>query len=202
MKTDAPVDAAFVGKHLLNPTPDPKTVMVPFTPPPLSQAQTWRHAVAFDHCRVLLPQFVFAQHDDVLSRLYQLSLDEGEPRTQPGSFARFWASLAYPLVALRQAWIYYRRTGSFVKKKYGVSTFRQFRDLWYCAWKQNQSPRHYYWRKLYLVPDRRDWHVRQDGRAAVPPDGAAESALDATFGRPPRPTGVGVTSGPLSLVLG
>jgi len=157
MKTDAPIDAAFVGKHLLNPTPDPKTVMVPFTPPPLSQAQTWRHAVAFDHCRVLLPQFVFAQHDDVLSQLYQLSLDEGEPRTQPGSFARFWASLVYPFVALRQAWIYYRRTGDFVKQKYGVSTFRQFRDLWYCAWKQNQSPRHYYWRKLYLVPDRRDW---------------------------------------------
>ncbi len=120
--------------------------------------------MAFDHSRVLLPQFVFAKGQDLLAQIYRLSLDEGEPRATAGAFARFWASLIFPFVALRQAWLFFRRNGSFVKQKYGVSLFRQFKDLWYCAWRQNQSPRHYYWRKFYLIPDRRDWLMNLEHR--------------------------------------
>jgi Sugar-transfer associated ATP-grasp len=129
-----------------------------FKPPaPLGPTLSWRQWVAFDHCRILLPQFVFARNRDPLAQLYRLSLDEGEPRPRAGAFARFGARLIFAVVALRQAWLYFRRYGSFVRKTSGILRGRQLRDLWYCAWRQNQSPRHYYWRKLYLLPERQAW---------------------------------------------
>jgi putative polysaccharide biosynthesis protein len=156
MKTDSSSAAVL---ETAGPTP----VSVPAAeinkryPLSLTPAHAWRQWVAFDHCRVLLRQFVFARSREPLAQLYRLSLDEGEPRASASASARFWARIIFAVVALRQVLVYFRRYSTFVKHKYGVPRLRQFRDLWYCAWRQNQSPRHYYWRQLYLIADRKTW---------------------------------------------
>lgn len=156
MKTYAPVPAVLETAIASPTSPEIETSLPPI-PAQSSPAHTWSEWVAFDHSRILLPQFVFWNGNDPLSQIYRLSLEEGEPREMAGAWARFWTRPLYALVVLRQMWVFYRRTGSFVKTKYGISALQQFRDMWYCAWRQNQSPRHYYWRKFYLIPDRRDW---------------------------------------------
>jgi Sugar-transfer associated ATP-grasp len=123
----------------------------------LAPAHAWRQWIAFDHSRILLPQFVFRRGHEPLAQIYRLSLEEGEPRAMAGAWARFWSRPIFALVVLRQMWLFFRRYGSFVKKKYAISSFQQIKDLWHCAWRQNQSPRHYYWRKLYLIPNRSEW---------------------------------------------
>lgn len=130
----------------------------------VAPALTWRQSVSFDHCRILLPQFIFSRGNSPLFQIYRLSLEEGEPRAMAGAWARFLAKPLFAIVALRQIWTYLRRYGKFVKKSYGISRLQQLRDLWYCAWRQNQCPRHYYWRKLYLIPDRADWLLNLEHR--------------------------------------
>jgi hypothetical protein len=120
--------------------------------------------VAFDHCGILLPQFFFWHDRSEIAQLYRLSLEEGEPRLMAGPWARFWARPIFAFVVLRQIWTYFRRYGAFVKKTYGVSSLHQLSDLWFCAWRQNQCPRHYYWRKFYLIPDRADWKCNFEHR--------------------------------------
>ena len=156
MKTSAPAPAVLDTSVATPDSPEVENYL-PATPVQSAPAHKWNEWVAFDHARILLPQFVFWKGNDPLSQIYRLSLEEGEPRKMAGAWARFWTRPAFALVVLRQMWIFYRRTGAFVKSKYGVSALQQFRDMWYCAWNQNQSPRHYYWRKFYLIPDRREW---------------------------------------------
>lgn len=165
MKTDAPPSPAVA--ETAAPVPEPshehgqKNRVVR---PGLAPALTWRQSVAFDHCRILLPQFVFSRGNSPLLQLYRLSLEEGEPRALAGAWTRFLAKPWFALVAMRQIRTYLRRYGSFVQKTYGISLLQQFRDLWHCAWRHNQSPRHYYWRKFYLIPDRADWLLNLEHR--------------------------------------
>ncbi len=130
----------------------------------IARALTWWQSVAFDHCRILLPQFTFSRGNSSLCQIYRLSLEEGEPRTMAGAWTRILARPLFALVALRQIQTYLRRYGGFVKKTYHVSRLQQLRDLWHCAWRQNQCPRHYYWRKFYLIPDRADWLLNLEHR--------------------------------------
>lgn len=126
-----------------------------------SPAHRWS-GVAFDHCRVLLPQFSFARRPDDLARLHRLALDDA-----PGA-AGFRRTLLtrplYALVALRQLLIYFWRYGSYVRAQDGISSVRQLRDLWHCVWRHNHSARHYYWRKLYRHPDRATWLLNLEHR--------------------------------------
>jgi hypothetical protein len=165
MKTYSPTTAALLQTTVSKSGSEPGSVVdQDATPPKLAPAHTWRQWVAFDHSRVLLPQFFFARGQEPLAQIYRLSLDEGEPRAAAGGFARFWARLIFAVVAVRQIWLFFHRYGSFVKQKFGIAGHRQLRDLWYCAWRQNQSPRHYYWRKLYLIPDRTAWRENLEHR--------------------------------------
>jgi Sugar-transfer associated ATP-grasp len=157
MKSYTPTTAPLVDSLPDRPGTAPGFGAPEHIPDEINAAHGWRKAVAFDHSRVLLPQFVFKHGQKLVPKLYRLSLDEGEPRAAAGPLVRLWAALVYAFVVLRQILIYYRRYGSFVRQRSGITSHRQLRDLWYCAWRQNQSPRHYYWRKLYLVPDRKDW---------------------------------------------
>lgn len=124
---------------------------------PLKPARSWRNCIAFDHSRILLRQFVFSKGSSALAQIYRLSLDEGEPRATVSAFSRFVARIIYAFVALRQINIFFLHYGSYVKSTHGISALQQLRDSWYCAWRQNQSPRHYYWRKLYLLKNRSHW---------------------------------------------
>jgi hypothetical protein len=159
MKIDASAPAEILETSAANPgsIPDITTDPQPPTSRTLAAAHTWRQWVAFDHARILLPQFVFLRGRDPLAQIYRLSLEEGEPRAMAGAWARFWTRPIFALVILRQMWKFFHRYGAFVKKKYGISSLQQLRDLWHCAWRQNQSPRHYYWRQFYLLPERKDW---------------------------------------------
>jgi len=135
------------------------------TPPLL---RTWRRWVAFDHCRLLLPQFTFATRADALARLHLLSLDEQavEP-ARPGGLVRFGARLWFGAVALRQVAIFFLRYSRYVEAEDGVSRWQQLGDLWHCVWRQNRYARHYYWRKLYLVPFRPLWLENLEHRQLV-----------------------------------
>ena len=157
MKTNPSSSAVIPDRAEATPGSAPGLKVDHAVPAALNPAHNWAHAVAFDHSRVLLPHFAFASGGDPLAQIYRLSLDEGEPRADAATVTLLWARLAFALVAFRQAWIYFRRYGSFVRKTFGISRRRQFADLWHVAWRHNQSPRHYYWRKFYLIPDRQDW---------------------------------------------
>ncbi len=165
MKTDDPISPAVT--ETAAPLPEPSRPQAHQNGAGVARvapALTWRQSVAFDHCRILLPQFIFSRGNSALLQLYRLSLEEGEPRTMAGAWTRFLARPLFALVALRQMWTYLRRYGGFVKKTYGISRLQQLRDLWHCAWRQNQCPRHYYWRKFYLIPDRADWLLNLEHR--------------------------------------
>lgn len=130
--------------------------------------RTWRRWVAFDHCRLLLPQFTFASRNDTLARLHLLSIDEhadepARPRGLVGLGARLW----FALVALRQVAIFFFRYSRYVEAEDGISRWRQLGDLWHCVWRQNRYARHYYWRKLYLVPFRPLWLENLEHRQLV-----------------------------------
>lgn len=116
-----------------------------------------RSLVAFDHCRVLLPHFTFLRRLDPVARLHRLAFTDlgAATRAQPAEL--FWARLLFGFVVLRQLQIYFARYGAYVKRHHGISRWHQIRDLWYCAWRHNQSPRHYYWRNLFRLRDREKW---------------------------------------------
>lgn len=116
-----------------------------------------RRLVAFDHCRVLLPQFTFLRHQDPLSRLHRLALSEPETAACARPLKVFFARVLFVFVALRQLPRFFLRYGAYVARHHGVARWRQLRDLWYCTWRHNQFSRHYYWRKLFLLPDRESW---------------------------------------------
>ncbi|HWA87436.1 MAG TPA: sugar-transfer associated ATP-grasp domain-containing protein [Opitutus sp.] len=114
--------------------------------------------VAFDHCRIPLKHFAFVGRDDRVARLHQLALeiDPLAPRAG-GGWKRLVARLEYLAVTLRQVARYHARWGRHVRRTHGVSLRRQWADAWHCMWRQNQLARHYYWRKLFLLPDRAAW---------------------------------------------
>jgi hypothetical protein len=132
--------------------------------PPLVRPR-WQWPVAFDHCRVLLPQFAFAGHADALARLHRLALDDDPvAAARPGRLRALLARPLFAVVALRLLGLYLRRYGAYVRRQDGISYPRQVRDLWHCLWRHNQNARHYYWRKLYLRPVRRDWLLNLEHR--------------------------------------
>lgn len=117
-----------------------------------------RSLVAFDHCRVPLRQFVFVRRQDPVARLHQLALAADPVGAAPPAHAHsLLTRAAWALICLRQVATYHRRFARHVRNTDGVSRWRQFRDAWYCMWRHNQSARHYYWRKLFLLPTREAW---------------------------------------------
>jgi hypothetical protein len=131
-------------------------VGLPVPPPAVTKAR-WRQWIAFDHCRVLLSQFSFARGTDQLSRLHRLAMrDPMQPAIETW-LDRTMAGTLHAFAVLHQMTVYFLEFGRYVRAKDGISRFRQLRDTWHCGWKHNQLPRHYYWRQLYLLPDRHAW---------------------------------------------
>lgn len=121
--------------------------------------------VAFDHCRVPLRQFGFVNRHDQVSRLHQLALEVDPLRPKNlGPRDHRWARVLYFLVCLEQIPRSLLQFGRYVRKAHRISLLRQWRDLWHCMWKHNQFARHYYWRKLFLEPQREAWLNRFEHR--------------------------------------
>lgn len=70
---------------------------------------------------------------------------------------RFLAYVGHWINSVRQVRHYHAVFGRHVQAANSVSHFRQLRELWRCMWHNNQCARHYYWRKLFLIPDRNAW---------------------------------------------
>ena len=138
-------------------SPSPSEFAEPGPAEPAAPAhRPWDELVAFDHCRVLLPQFTFVHRADPVARIQRLALRDPGPKDAT-FFRRGAARVIFAAVTVRQMLHYFRQYAAFVVRRDGVSRWRQWRDLWYCAWRHNSHPRHYYWRKLYRVPYRTDW---------------------------------------------
>lgn len=96
--------------------------------------------------------------DSDVAQLHRLALavDPDAP-IRVGAFDRFVARWLWALISLRQTWEYHRRFSRHVRAQHGISYWRQWRDAWHCMWRLNQCARHYYWRKLFLLPNREAW---------------------------------------------
>lgn len=114
--------------------------------------------VAFDHCRIPLGHFAFVRRNDEVAQLHRLALAvDPQAPVRVSWFDRLVAYFTYAVISLRQIRKYHSVFGDHVMRGHGISHFRQWRDLWHCMWRQNQCARHYYWRKLFLQPDRTRW---------------------------------------------
>ena len=130
-----------------------------FRPAPGPPARRgWFRWVAFDHCRLALPQFTFTGRTDPVSRLHQLALDDGapvEPAPRPALLG--FTRAVFTLTVLRQIAAFFTRYAFYTEIHDGVSPFRQLGDLWHAGFHHNTYPRHYYWRKLHRSRDRTAW---------------------------------------------
>jgi len=96
--------------------------------------------------------------DDDVAQLHRLALSfDSQAPQRPGWLDRLIARLAYWVISVRQIRKYHSLFGDHVRRTYGISHARQHRELWQCMWRHNQCARHYYWRKLFLIPDRASW---------------------------------------------
>jgi len=135
------------------------------TTPVARRRRGLRSLVAFDHCRVEAPAFCFAGKTDPVSQLHRLALVcESGAAQPPGALRGAMAYIAHLAVSLRQGAGYFRKHAAQVARRHGVSRSRQVRDLAWCAWRNNQFVRHYYWRGLFLTKDRATWLAQLEHR--------------------------------------
>lgn len=135
------------------------------SPPDRPRAARIGRLVAFDHCKIPLRSFTFLRHADAVARLHQRVLElETDVPAQPTAAQRFLASLLWLLRGARAAFTYHRRYAGYVRRLHGISRVRQARDLLYGVWRHNTFPRHYYWRKLFLLPSRAEWLANLEHR--------------------------------------
>ncbi|QYM80346.1 hypothetical protein K0B96_06970 [Horticoccus luteus] len=132
--------------------------------PPRSLPLT-RRLVAFDHCRIPLRSFDFLPRTDPLSRLHQRLLELETDAPRPASrFHRSVAAALWLAIGLLAALRFHRRYSAHVRRTHGISARHQFADLCYGVWRHNTFPRHYYWRKLFLLPNRSAWLANLEHR--------------------------------------